>query len=110
MTVMLRVVMSNPGKLLKIHFHEKRTKIKDILLIEFFQILVPKFGSDVFFGSYRAQTKFFVQNSYFLFQIQNVQKISRSITYCPNLKSGPYVHPQGQVFSENIVKVMRAPI
>ena len=34
------------------HFYEKHIRIKVVLLIEFFQIVVPKLRHDVLFGSY----------------------------------------------------------
>ena len=41
------------------HFYEKRVTIKVVSLIEFFQIVIPKFGPDVFNSYYRAPTKYF---------------------------------------------------
>ena len=76
---------------LKMHFYEKRIRIKVFLLIDSFQVVVPKCGTDIFLGLMGLKPSFLVQNSYFLLPIRNLRKILRSNTLFLDLKIGPYV-------------------
>ena len=71
------------------HFYEKPIIIKVILFIEFFQKVVPKFGSDVFFGSYRTQTRIF----YSRFKIRVKFYVRVRIFFYLKIES--YINPHG---------------
>ena len=59
LTAITRLLGNLSSNSLQMHFYEKCIRIKVVLLIESFQVVVPKFGTDVFFGPHGTQTKYF---------------------------------------------------